>query len=420
MTAEIISVGTEILMGQIVNTNAQYISTRLTEVGINQYYQTVVGDNAERLHTAILHGLERSDLVILTGGLGPTGDDLTKETAAEAMDKRLELNADCLAILKERFMKFNRSMTENNLKQAMFPPDSIILPNPNGTAPGCIMEKDGKAVILLPGPPREMMPMFDVSVMPYLKALSNSEFYSRVVRIFGMGESAVESCLKDLLDSQSNPTIAPYALTGETTLRVTARCKDDGEGEKLVAPTLNEICRRLGLVAYSTHNRKLEEVCAMLLIDAKLRLSVAESCTGGMLSSTLVSVPGSSGWFYEGVVCYSNAAKIARLGVKEETLKRFGAVSAEAATEMAEGLLCSGGCDLALSTTGIAGPDGGTAENPVGLVYVALAHAAGTEVTELRLTGDRERIRNTAVLNAMDLVRKFILNNACNLVLNLL
>ena len=420
MTAEIISVGTEILMGQIVNTNAQYISTRLTEVGINQYYQTVVGDNSQRLRTAIAHALERSDLVVLTGGLGPTGDDLTKETTAEAMGKSLELNASCLAILKERFQKFNRNMTENNLKQAMFPPDCIILPNPNGTAPGCIMERDGKAAILLPGPPREMAPMFDASVMPYLKARNHSEFYSRVVRIFGMGESAVETSLKDLMDSQSNPTIAPYALTGETTLRVTARCRDDREGEALVAPTLDAICRRLGPVVYSTRNHKLEEVCAMLLTRGKLRLSVAESCTGGMLASTLISVPGSSNWFFEGIVGYSNEAKISRLGVREETLNRFGAVSAETAGEMAQGLLRASRCDIALSTTGIAGPDGGTDETPVGLVYLALASASGTEVTELRLTGSRDRIRNTAVLNALDLIRKYLLKNTCNIAPDLL
>ncbi len=406
MKAELISVGTEILMGQILNTNARYISQRLSELGIDMFIQTTIGDNHDRLGECMRESLKRADLVITTGGLGPTCDDLTKETAADIMGKTLEYDEESLHILKKRFSAMHKGMTPNNLKQAMFPKDSLILSNPNGTAPGCIMEKDGKAIILLPGPPREMVPMFEDHVMPYLEKRSGYMLYSRIMRIFGKGESQVEYDLRDLMEAQSNPTIAPYAKTGEVTLRVTARCKDEAEGEKLTEPVLARIESVLGDVVYSTHDEELYEVCVKKLIEKGKTLSVAESCTGGMIAANIVNTAGCSACFMQGAITYSNAAKMERLGVKKETLEQNSAVSEQTAKEMAEGMRLTSGTDYALSTTGIAGPEGGSAEKPVGLVYVALSSEQGTEAVKLELGGDRDRIRTVATLHAFDLLRR--------------
>lgn len=406
MIAEIVCVGTELLMGQVLNTDAKFMASRLADLGVNLYYQVTVGDNPKRLRDTLKNALERSDVVITSGGLGPTGDDLTKETAAALLGLTLEYDPASVKMLEDRFRAFGKEMTPNNLKQAMFPKESIILPNPNGTAPGCIMEKDGKAIILLPGPPRELFPMFTNSVMPYLEKRSNTKLYSRVLRIFGMGESTLEYTLKDLIEAQTNPTIAPYALLSEVTLRITARCKDAEEGERLIAPVVDEIKRRIGDVIYSFDDEPLEKVCADLLTENHKTLSVAESCTGGMIASTLVGIPGSSKWFLEGAVTYSNEAKMRRLGVAETTLAQFGAVSYQTAKEMAEGMRRTSGSDYALVTTGIAGPDGGTPEKPVGLVYIALAAPDGTDVKEFRFTGDRAKIRHNTMLNALDFLRR--------------
>lgn len=406
MTAEILAVGTELLMGQILNTNAQFIAQRLAGAGVNCYFQSVVGDNPARLFSALSLALSRSDAVIVTGGLGPTGDDLTKETAAALFQRELRYDEESLVALKDRFSRMGREMTPNNLKQAMFPEGSIILKNDNGTAPGCILEKDGKAVALLPGPPREMQPMFEEQVLPYLAGKEGVIFYSRVLRIFGVGESTVEFRLKDMIERQTNPTIAPYALTGEVTLRVTARCKDEAEGEALTAPVIEQIKAVLGGTVYSTHNEALHEVCGKLLIKKSLTLSVAESCTGGLIASTIVSMPGSSAFFLEGAVVYANLAKQKRLNVKEETLSRFGAVSRETALEMAEGMRAAANSDIALSVTGTAGPDGGSEEKPVGLVYIGIADTQSKEAYELRLSGGRERIRQAAALHALDILRR--------------
>lgn len=407
LTAEVISVGTELLMGQIVDTNAQYISRRLAEAGINQYFRATVGDNHNRLLATIRTAVNRSDIVILTGGLGPTEDDLTKETAAEVFGySDFILDAASMEAMEQRFSRMHRVMTGNNRKQAMFPKEAIILPNANGTAPGCILEKDGKAIILLPGPPSEMVPMFDASVMPYLLSRGQGMLYSRTLRIYGVGESSVEDKLRDMIDAQTNPTIAPYAMTGETTLRVTARCRDEKEGEALVQPVIDEIRERLGDFLYSTHGEQLHEVCAKLLKAQGKTLAVAESFTGGLLASTLISVPGSSAWMLEGCVTYSNESKERRLGVLPATLAAYGAVSRETAVEMAKGMREGAGADFALSTTGIAGPDGGTPTKPVGLAYIALSYEGGEDVHALHLNGKRERIRGQGVLEALDMLRR--------------
>lgn len=405
MIAEIISVGTELLMGQIVNTDAQYIAQKLSELGVYVYHQCTVGDNHDRLKETIRESLSRSDIVILTGGLGPTADDITKEVSAEIMGKTLENHEPSLAALKARFSTLHQEITPNNYKQAMFPTDAIIMDNPNGTAPGCIMEADGKAIALLPGPPWEMCPMFDKHLFPYLEARSGHKLYSRVVRIFGKGESSVEQALKDLMQGE-NPTIAPYAKRGEVTLRVTAFCQNEAEGEALVEPMLGQIEERIGAgLIYSTQDEELHEVCAKLLLKTHKTLALAESCTGGMLASKIVDIPGCSTFFFEGCVTYSNEAKISRLGVRPETLAAHGAVSAETAREMAEGIRRSSGADFGLATTGIAGPDGGTAQKPVGLVYMALASASGTQVRELQLSGAREHIRVLSCLHAFSLLK---------------
>lgn len=414
MIAEILSVGTELLMGNILNTNAQYISEKLCGLGVNCYFQTTVGDNHDRLVAAVETALSRADILILTGGLGPTADDLTKETIADAFGRDMLLDPASEQHIRARFARMAREMTPNNLKQAMFPRGSIILPNPNGTAPGCIMEEGEKAAILLPGPPKEMAPMFDASVMPYLEKRSGHMLLSHVVRVFGMGESEAEYRLRTLMERQTNPTIAPYALSGEMKLRVTARCKNAAEGERMMAPLIDEIKQTLGSVVYSIDDQELHEVCAALLKEHGATLAAAESCTGGMIASKLISVPGISAHFIEGAVTYSNDAKIRRLGVRQETLAAHTAVSAETAREMAEGIRRTSGASLGVATTGIAGPDGGTPERPVGLVYIALASESGTAVQELRLTGSRERIRNAASLHALNLIRRHFLGFFAN------
>lgn len=408
MSAEIISVGTELLMGNIVNTNAQYISQRLADLGIDCYIQTTVGDNHDRLVEAVHNSLRRADIVILTGGLGPTADDLTKETVADAFGKKLVLDEASLEYIKHRFAKMGHIMTPNNIKQAYFPEGCIILPNPNGTAPGCIVESDAKAAILMPGPPKEMEPMFEQSVLPYLEKRSGFMLKSKMLRIFGKGESSVEYELRDIMAEQTNPTIAPYALNGEMKLRITARCRADDDADAIMQPMIEQVRKRIGEYIYSYDGLELHEEIARLFSVNKMTLAVAESCTGGMLSSKLVSVAGSSNWFREGAVTYSNEAKIKRLGVNEETLAAHGAVSAETAAEMAEGIRLSSGADVGISTTGFAGPDGGTADNPVGTVYISVSTKENCFTKRLQISGKRERVRSMACLHALDILRRNI------------
>lgn len=408
MKAEILAVGTELLMGQIANTNAQYISSRLPNVGIGVYYHDVVGDNPDRLKQCLDLALSRSDVVILTGGLGPTQDDLTKETVAAAVNRKLVIDQESLDRMKEFFEKRNRAMTHNNMKQAYLPEGSIIIRNKNGTAPGCIIEQDGKVVIMLPGPPSEMKPMFDDSVMPYFAAKAEFRLESRYIRIFGIGESEVEDRLLDLIDVQTNPTIAPYAKDGEVTLRITARYKKDSSEEDIITPVENEIKRRMGDSVFTNDNRELEEVAADMLIESGLTLSLAESCTGGLLASKLTDKPGISASFDRAIVTYSNRSKVEELGANQATLDQFGAVSEQTAAEMAEGIRRISGTDLGISVTGIAGPDGGTPEKQVGLVYIALSHKDGVIVKRLDLWGSRTRIRNVTCLYAFDMLRRYL------------
>lgn len=407
MIAELICVGTELLMGQIVNTNAQFIASELAPRGIDLFHQIVVGDNPKRLTEVIDVALSRADILIFSGGLGPTDDDLTKETVCAALGLELVLFEDEWQKIERYFSDKGRTIAPNNKKQAMFPMGAIILDNPNGTAPGCIIEKDGKAAILMPGPPRELKPMFLNHVLPYLEKRSGHLLYSREVRIFGMGESDVAQKLGDIFNG-TNPTVAPYVKTGEVTLRVTAKCHTEEAGLLLVAPVVTQIREILGDLIYSQNGESLAQVCHNALLSQRRTLSVAESCTGGLLASAFIDLPGSSHYFIEGAVTYNNDAKLRRLGVRPSTLRHHGAVSAQCAIEMAEGMRRTANTDIALATTGIAGPDGGTEQKPVGLVYVALATATSTTVKELNLFGDRDRIRLTAVLNSLDILRRYM------------
>ena len=406
MIAEIVSVGTELLMGQVVNTDAQFIAQRLAPLGFQVFYHSTVGDNVKRLTAVVHQAVERSDVVVFTGGLGPTDDDLTKETVAAALGLTVEPIPEEVERLKKHFETRGYDFTPNNLKQASFPKSAYILPNAFGTAPGCIMTAENKTAILLPGPPRELFPMFQNHVMPYLERLSGNKLYSRELRIFGKGESTLTYELRDIIENQTNPTVAPYVKTGEVSLRVTALCQSLEEGEALARPMIDEIVSRVGDIVYSTIGESLPETCARMLTDEHKTLAVAESCTGGLIASEFVAIPGCSNFLLEGCVTYSDAAKIRRLGVKQVTLDAFGAVSEQCAREMAEGMRLSSGADYALASTGFAGPDGGTAENPVGTIYLALASADGTSVKRVQLFGDRARIREIASLHAFDLLRR--------------
>ena len=409
MKAEILAVGTEILLGDIVNTNAQYLARRLADLGIAVYHQSVVGDNRERLLEAYRLAFSRADLVITTGGLGPTKDDLTKEVAFEYFNKQSVVHEPSMRIIEGYFKNMNRPMVESNKKQAYFPVDAMILPNNNGTAPGCIIEENGKIVALLPGPPREMKPMFEEAIVPYLKKFQQGVLVSKVLRVVGVGESSAEKMIEDILDSQTNPTVAPYAKDGEMIFRITAKANNQAEGIVLMKPMEEAIRSRLGNNIYGEGDITLENVLSEMLVNKKLTIATAESCTGGMVAAKLINYPGISSVFMEGAVTYSNEAKINRLGVKAETLDKYGAVSSQIAAEMAEGIAKTAGTKIGLSTTGIAGPDGGSLEKPVGLVYVGLYINGEVKTKMLRLSGDRQKIRERATMQLLDLLRRELL-----------
>ena len=413
MIAELVSIGTELLMGQIANTDAQYISQKLSEVGIDLYYQDVVGDNPQRLKNVMELALSRADIVITTGGLGPTKDDLTKETIAEMLNLPMVEDEYTVTKLKATFARMGSKITENNFRQAMFPQGCIILENFAGTAPGCIVEKDGKTVIILPGPPHELKKMFETSVVPYLSHKTNAIIHSKILHIFGMGESLVEDTIQDLIEKQTNPTIAPYAGLAEVTLRLSAKCGKDEDPEAIFEPVEKEIYSRIGKFIYAEGDVTMAQVVAKLILESGKKIAIAESCTGGMICSDLVATPGISEALLEGIVSYSNESKVKRLGVSQKTLDTYGAVSRETAIEMAKGLV-EQGADLAVSTTGIAGPGGGTEDKPVGLVYIGIASKDTAYAKEIRANGSRSKIRTTACLHALDQLRRFLLEDGEN------
>ncbi len=412
MTVELVSVGTEILLGNIVNTNAAYLAEQCASIGFSCFYQTVVGDNEERLMQALQTAFGRSDIVIASGGLGPTQDDLTKETAAKVLGRSLYMDDHSKERIAQYFTRRGLELTENNWKQAMVPEGATVIDNDNGTAPGIIMEENGKRIILLPGPPGELIPMFESAVGPYLAGAAAGVIYSQTVKLCGIGESKAETMIADLIAQQGNPTIAPYAKTGEVHLRITAKAEEEKEARKLVKPVVKELKNRFGMNVYTTDKDvTLEEAVVDLLLANRLTVTTAESCTGGLLSARLINVPGVSEVFKSGQVTYSNKAKHKLLGVKKPSLDKYGAVSENVAKQMAKGAAVSSKADVAVAITGIAGPDGGTAQKPVGLVYIACSVCGKMKIKEYHFSGSRSKIRENSVTAALTLMRQSILEH---------
>ena len=417
MRVELVSVGTELLLGDIVNTNTAYLSKELAALGFGVFRQTTVGDNRERLLKTLESAFLENDTVIITGGLGPTDDDITKECAAEYFGREFYFHEYSWVKILERLTRSGRNIiTENNKKQAMIPEGAIVLENYCGTAPGIIIEENNKRIILLPGPPREMRDMFEKSVKPYLEKFSSKQFISKYVRFYGIGESLLETKIKDIMDNQTNPTLALYAKTGEVLLRITVSGDDKAECEDLIRKELDEIEKRVGEYIYlvgdedvSSTQTEMNTVVTNLLIENKFTISIAESLTGGKISSMLVEKSGISEALLEGVVCYSNKSKINTLGVREETLEKFGAVSEEVAKEMVLGVAKRLGADFAVATTGIAGPNSDGSGKPVGLVYIGIYAQGDISVKECLFTGDRELIRYRTSVEALEEVRRNIL-----------
>ena len=408
MKAEIIAVGTEILLGNIVNTDAQVISQGLSELGIDVFYQTVVGDNPARLEDAVRIAKERADVIITTGGLGPTFDDLTKETLARVFGKKMFLHEPSLGRIREYFNKTNRVMTLNNEKQAWLPEGCTVLENDWGTAPGCAFEAMGKHVVMLPGPPRECTPMFRERAMHYLSALSGGCIVSHNVRVFGLSESNMETILHDRMEEMKNPSIAPYAKTGECFVRVTAKAETAEKAEALCTPVVQEVVNTLGDYVYGVDVESLEAVVGKLLSEKGLTLAVAESCTGGLVSKRLTDVSGCSAYYLGGVCSYSNEVKINVLGVDPMLIERNGAVDPGVAEQMARGVAKVIGSDIGVGITGIAGPGGGTPEKPVGLVYISVAFRDKIHTVELRSGSGRDRVREHAASTALNMVRTIL------------
>lgn len=412
MVVELISVGTEILLGNIVNTNAAYLARKCAELGLSCFYQSVVGDNEERLLQAVGMAAKRSDILILSGGLGPTKDDLTKETVAKYFGKEQYMDESVKAEITEFFQRRGRQITDNNWKQALVPDGAKVVHNENGTAPGIILEETECCVILLPGPPNELIPMFEKDIVPYLKKKSPDVIYSQMVKVCGIGESTAETMVEDLMESQENPTIAPYAKTGEVHFRVTAKAPNKREGRKLTTPLVRELKKRFGNAVYTTEEEvTLEQSIIELLAKKEMTVSCAESCTGGLLAARLINVSGASEVFKSGYITYANKAKRKILGVKKAALAEYGAVSEQVAMQMAAGCAKISKADVAVSVTGIAGPGGGTEEKPVGLVYIGCSVNGEVKVKEFRFSGNRSKIRESSVANALIFMRECILEN---------
>ena len=406
--AEILCVGTELLLGDIVNTNAKELSAALRGLGVGVYWQSVVGDNPARLRQAAETARARANLIITTGGLGPTYDDLTKEVVCETFGVPLRRNEEAEEQVRAWFTATKREMSENNLKQAVLPEGCTVFPNGNGTAPGFAFTRDGCTVIQLPGPPREMRLMLETGVIPYLRGSTDEILVSRDIRIFGMGESAVEARLHEYMESLTNPTLAPYAGTAEVRLRATAMAPDEAAAEKMLEPVIQRVRAELGDLIYAVDEPKLESVCLRLLLEKKMTFAAAESCTGGLIAKRFTDQSGASAAFMGGVVCYTNYVKHHVLGVPQETLDEFGAVSAETAAAMAEGAKRVCGSDIAVSVTGCAGPNSDERGTPVGTGFVGFASPEGTVVKPIQMGKDREWGRIYAASFAFDLIRRYL------------
>ena len=411
MIIELISVGTEILLGNITNTNARYLAEECAVLGLSNYYQVTVGDNEERLSDAIRTALGRADIVLLTGGLGPTEDDLTRETVAKVLGRGMHEEPKVHQQIADCFKRMGIDKpTSNNWRQAMVIDGAEVVENYNGTAPGLIVKTDdGKVVIMIPGPPEEMQMMFQKSIAPYLAGMNKHVICSKTIKICGMGESKVADVIADMIQTQTNPTIAPYAKGGEVHLRITASGSDPKEARTSMKPIVDELKKRFGDLIYTTReNETLEQHVLGLLKRRQMTLTTAESCTGGLLAGTLINVPGASDIYNEGYITYANESKHKILGVKNKTLKNDGAVSEACAKEMAKGAAKAAGARAAVAVTGIAGPGGGTEEKPVGLVYIACCIDEKVWVERYQMSGDRQKIRNITVKRALDMLRRCI------------
>lgn len=407
---ELISVGTEILLGDILNTDAQFLSIELAKLGISVIHQSTVGDNRERLLAQLKEAADRSDIIILSGGLGPTPDDLTKEVCCEFFGKKMFLHEPTVEKIKTYFSTKGMEMAQNNLKQAMLPKDCVIFPNDNGTAPGMAIEKDGVHILVLPGPPRELKPMFRNCAVPYLMQFSDRIIVSHNIRTFGIGESLMAERVNDLFDAE-NPTVAPYAKDGEALLRVTAMARTKEEAENLCKPVINEIKNRLDGFVYGVDYSCIEEAVIEKLKEKHMKVATAESCTGGLIAKRITDVPGASEVFDCGIISYANEIKHRVLGVSEDDLNKYGAVSEPVARQMAQGALKVSGADIAVSVTGIAGPDSDSTNKPVGLVYIGLADRDNVWVRELRTSRkDRSYNRYVSASNALNMIRLYIDN----------
>ena len=409
-TAELIAVGTELLLGNIANTDAQMISQGLSAVGINVFYHTVVGDNPARLRSAVEIAKSRADIIITTGGLGPTCDDLTKQTLAESFGPPLLFDEESARRIRAFFAQLHpeRPMTDNNLQQAMMPQGCTIFSNDWGTAPGCAFQAQGVTVLMLPGPPRECRAMFTHLALPYLQSFTDGAIVSRTLKLFGIGESAMEALLRDRMNAMTNPTLAPYAKEGETELRITAKAPTEAQARDLIAPVEAGLRALFADKVYGADVPSLHQVAFSLMEAQGLTLGTAESCTGGLIAQRITDLPGASNVLKGGIVSYTDEVKHQVLGVDQDLLDRHGAVSKEVAQAMAQGARKVLGCDLAVSTTGLAGPAGDDRGNPVGLVYIALAGPDFCHVREAHLGQGRDRIRNLAALHAFDLIRRYL------------
>ncbi len=412
MKAAILTVGTELLFGQVVNTNAAYLSSQLNLLGIDVMFHYTVGDNPDRLRETLQRALHDVDLIITTGGLGPTQDDLTKEVVSEVLEDRLELHQESMDSLNEIFEKRGIPMTSNNIKQAWLPSRATVFRNIQGTAPGFALSRDEQTIVCLPGPPREMKSIFSEGVKPYLLNMTEDIIYYKMIRTFGIGEARLETELLPLIDGQSDPTIATYAKEGESCVRVASKRKNRQEAEAAVNEMIDKIRQYVGKFIYSTDDEEYAEVVSRKLLSENITISCAESCTGGMFAVALTDISGISEVFDRGLVTYSNKAKIEELGVSADTLEKFGAVSRETALEMARGVKRVSGTRMSVSSTGIAGPGGGTPEKPVGLVFIAAVFDDQEIVKELRLRYiSRKWNRTYTVLAMMDMINKLIDND---------
>lgn len=412
MKAEILSVGTELLLGDIVNTDAQFLAGELARLGFTVLYHSTVGDNEERLTALLEMALLRSDIVLTTGGLGPTADDLTKEVCAKALGLPLVEDEESMRRIEACFRNRGSEMPETNRKQAYLPQGCTIFRNNHGTAPGCAMEKAGKIIINLPGPPRELKAMFLEQVLPYLSRFAGGTIVSHTVRTFGIGESAMAERAAQFL-KQENPTVAPYAKDGEALLRVTAKADSPEEADALCKPTVDALCALYGDLVYGVDVDSLQQVVVQMLRERGMKIGLAESCTAGLIAKRITEIPGSSEVLECGIVSYSNRIKEKILGVSPETIEKYGVISAEAAAEMAVGAWRVSGADIGLGVTGLAGPDGDERGNPAGLSFIALTdgkHTLARTVNTGRGGDNREYNRFVTSSNALDLIRLYLLD----------